>query len=106
MSTDKRAFAEELKQIAERLDVCEQVRRYDQNDEKQAWTVAHDLVDLAESFRTYLDELLPRLKSGNLSADEVNEVLIDVGEEFRHILYHIHNSQYFAYLRDEIETPS
>jgi hypothetical protein len=106
MNTNKVVFAEELKRIAERLDTCPQVRRYDQNEEKQAWSVAHDLVDLAESFRTYLDDLLPRLKNEDLSPDEMNWVLLDIGEEFRHVLYHIHNSEYYAYLRDEIDPPS
>ena len=53
-------FAVELKALAERLNQCEQVTRYDTADEKQAWALAHSLLDLAESFRTFLDDQLPR----------------------------------------------
>ena len=98
---DQREFAADLKGIADRLSICEQVTRYDTAEEKQAWTVAHDLLDLAESFRTFLNEQLPRLNDGNLSAEELNGLLLDMGEEFRHIQYHIRNSEFYAYLRDE-----
>ena len=100
---DQREFAAELKRIAERLSTCEQVTRFDTAEDKQAWSVAHDLLDLAESFRTYLNEQFPRLTDRNLNAEELNGVLLDMGEEFRHILYHIRNSEFYAYLRDDPE---
>ena len=62
---------------------------------------------MAESFRTFLDEQLPRLRDDNLSCAELNEVLTDIGEEFRHILWHVHNAESFACLRHAVsETPS
>ena len=94
-------FAGELKALAERLNRCEQVTRYDTAAEKQAWVLAHTLLDLAESFRTFLDEQLPQLRDERLSCDELHDVLIEIGEEFRHILYHVRDPEFYAYLRDD-----
>lgn len=96
-----REFASALNLLAERLSSCENVNRYDTAEEKQAWTLAHDLLDLAESFNTYLNYQLPKLTDGNLSSDELNDSLLDIGEEFRHILYHLTGSEFYAYLRNE-----
>lgn len=98
--TKQNDFAAELQQIAERLATCPHVTRYDTAEEKQAWTLAHNFLDLAESFKTFLNEQLPRLKDGRLSAEEINTLLLDIGEEFRHILYHLRDAEFYAYLRD------
>lgn len=97
MSAD---FGVNLRNIAEVLASCEQVTRLDTADEKEAWTLAHDFLDLEGSFRIFLQEQLPRLKSGNLGLDEISDLLLDIGEEFRHIVYHIRNSRYYHYLRE------
>lgn len=94
-------YAAALEFLAKRLDGCEKVRRYDTTEEKQAWTLAHNLLDLAESFRTFLDEQLPRLQVESLDSDQMHALLLDIGEEFRHVLYHIRDSTFYAYLRDE-----
>lgn len=99
-------FAAELKGLAERLNRCEQVIRYDTATEKQAWTLAHNFLDLAESFRTFLDKQLPRLRDESFGCAELNDVLTDIGEEFRHILWHIHNAEFYAYLRDDVPAPA
>lgn len=93
-------FATEMKELAERLEICQQVKRYDSAEEKQAWTLAHNLLDLEQSFRTYLDQQFPRLKKEELNPDQMNDLLLEIGEEFRHILYHIRDSAFYAYLRE------
>jgi len=96
----------ELKALAERLNRCEQVTRYDTAAEKQASKLAYDFLDLAESFRTFLNEQLPKLRDESLSCAELDGVLTDIGEEFRHILWHIHNAEFYAYLRDDAAAAS
>ncbi len=93
-------FAAELKQIAERLSLCQQVTRYDTADEKQAWTLAHNFLDLAESFRTFLNQQLPKVKDESLSCEQLNELLLEIGEEFRHILYHLRDAEFYGYLHE------
>lgn len=92
-------FALELKVLAEVLSRCEQVTRYDTPTEKQAWTLAHTLLDLAESFRAFLDHQLPRLRDERLTSDDLYETLLEIGEELRHIVYHVRDPEFYGYLR-------
>lgn len=36
--------------------------------------------------------------SKKMSGDEIDELLLDVGEEFRHIIYHIKDPKFYDYL--------
>lgn len=99
-TAEKELFAAALKGISEKLDVCAQIRKYDTSDEKQAWTLAHTFLDLAESFRKFLDQQLPKLEKGTMNCEEMNDLLLEIGEEFRHILYHIQDPAFYAYLRE------
>jgi hypothetical protein len=91
----------ELRRIAELLETCEQVSKYDSPQEKEAWTLAHAFLDLEESFTSFLRSQLPRLKAGGMTPKETYELLFDIGEELRHILYHIRDLRFYDYLRDE-----
>src|SRR5487761_556180 len=97
-------FGTELKNLAERLEKCAEVTRYDSKEEKEAWTLAHDFLDLEESFRRFLDGYLLRLKTEKLPPEQVKDLLIDIGEEFRHILYHVRNSRFYRYLESGDES--
>jgi hypothetical protein len=92
----------DLKALAERLAQCKEVTRFDAGEESEAWTLAHAFADLEESLRTFLDEQLPRLMDRQLEASEIHALLLDIGEEFRHILYHIKDPKFYRYLSDEI----
>jgi hypothetical protein len=84
--------------LAERLAKCPEVTRFDTGQEKEASTLAHAFADLEESFRAFLDDQLPRLAQGNLPPSEMCDLLLDIGEEFRHILYHIQDPKFYRYL--------
>ena len=87
-----------LKALAERLSTCEAVTRLDEGEEREAWTLAHALGDLEESFRKFLEDQLPRLTEGQLEASQIQDLLLEIGEEFRHILYHIKDPTFYRYL--------
>ena len=93
-------FGARLKALAERLEICQKVKGYDTPDEKQAWTLAHNLLDLDASFRTFLDQQLPKLEKEELNSDQINDILFEIGEELRHVLYHIRDAEFYSYLRD------
>jgi len=93
--------AEKIKGLAEKLSRCEQVARLDSDEEPQGWTLAHSFADLEESFRKFLDEQLPKLMDGQFKGSTINELLLEIGEEFRHILYHMKDPEFFRYLHDE-----
>jgi hypothetical protein len=90
-----------LKGLAERLSTCKAVTKFDVCEEREAWTLAHAFADLEESFRRFLEEQLPRLAQGQLKESEVHDLLLEIGEEFRHILYHIKDPKFYRYLGPE-----
>jgi ribosome-associated toxin RatA of RatAB toxin-antitoxin module len=92
----------EVKRLAEFLSQCEAVTLFDTDDAKEAWTLAHCFADLEMSFRAILDQHLPALLSDrSRSEDETEELLHAIGEEFRHILYHLKDPRYYRYLLDD-----
>lgn len=92
---------EAARQLSERLARLKTVSQFDQPREPQAATLAHSLTDLEQSFREILETLLPKLLDPSLNSDQLNDVLLDIGEELRHILYHIKDPKFFQYLIDD-----
>lgn len=86
---------EDVKRLAELLSRCTEVTHFDEGQNKEAWGLADSFADLESSFRAFLDDQLPRLVHGNLQPSETHDLLLDIGEEFRHILYHILEQQKF-----------
>jgi len=72
-------------------------------EENQAATLAHAFLDMEESFNVILNELLPKFKNADLDGKDVDDILLDIGEELRHILYHVHDPKYFDYLKSRLE---
>ena len=89
-----------LQLLAERLRVCPEVTRFDTEVEDEASTLADSLADLEQSFLTFLNDLLPKLTGLDSSPSQTYETLLDIGEEFRHALYHIKDARFFHYLQD------
>jgi hypothetical protein len=89
---------EKIKLLAETLSKCSKVTQYNTAESDEAWTISHNLIDLEESFKNITNELLPELLNVKLNDEKIEDILLDIGEEFRHILYHIKNSKYYEYL--------
>ncbi|NQY42021.1 MAG: hypothetical protein HRT87_01585 [Legionellales bacterium] len=88
---------EKQKKLLEALTLCNQIKKYDQPNESQADTLSHSLLDIEESFNKVFSTLIPKIsKSSN--SDEIYDALLDIGEEFRHIIYHIKDPDFFNYL--------
>jgi hypothetical protein len=92
--------------LAKCLSQCPQVRRFDRPDYPESTTLAHAFWDLEESFRAFLDVHLKKLVQEDLDPATIHDVLHDIGEEFRHILYHIKDPLYYRYLLSDAETPA
>ena len=67
-------------------------------DEEEPWTLANDLVDVENSLLVLSNDLFPRLLKDSVNSQEIKEILLDIGEEFRHIAYHIGNNKFYKYL--------
>jgi hypothetical protein len=90
-----------VKALADRLSKCPDVAKYDYESVKEGGVLAHALGDLEECFVAFLNEHLPRLMDDQSRPAEIFDALLDLGEEFRHILYHIHDPKFYQYLHRE-----
>lgn len=88
--------------IIDNLKRSRKVNSYDREHEKESETLAHCFIDIEESCKCMLNELFPKLLSSNMNEDEVDEILLDIGEEFRHILYHIKDPKFYKYLQEDL----
>jgi hypothetical protein len=91
-----------LKKLEARLAELEEVRRFNTFEHNEANTLAHAFHDLEGSFRTLLDKHFVRLAEKGSNGD-LNSILLDIGEEFRHILYHIRDPAFYGYLNEDTE---
>lgn len=91
-------MAERMNQFAKILSRCKKVNDFDDKKDKEAWSLAHSFIDLEESFKTLLNELFPKLIDKNIKEAEIEDTLLEIGEEFKHILYHIFDPKFFRYL--------
>lgn len=44
---------------------------------------------------------LPKLFSERLNEEQIDDLLHKIGEEIRHILYHIKDPKFYEYLRED-----
>jgi len=87
-----------VKELSVKLSKCKYIKKFDKKNEPEAWTLAVTFNDLEDSFRKILDDLLPKLIQKELNESEIKDLLLDIGEEFRHIIYHIKDSNFYGYL--------
>lgn len=84
-----------INDLLNRLSALPAVMRY---GDEEPGTLTHAFVDLEESFRKFLDMYFPRLVDPVVSGAELDTLLTEIEEEFRHILYHLHDPQSFRLL--------
>lgn len=87
-----------LRALAERLARCPGVTRLDEETTRESWTLAHAFSDLDESFRRFSNELLPKLMDAKIDEATIYDILMEIGEEFRHVLYHLRDPRFYRYL--------
>ena len=92
-----------VSELAKRLSECPEITRYDSGDHKEAWALADGFSDLESAFRAFLDQHLPKVADPRLNGEALVDVLQDIGEEFRTILWHIQDPKLYSYLRDGAE---
>jgi len=78
--------------LRDRLRECAMIARY--GPEEPA-TLVHAFSDIEESCRRFLGELLPRLADPEVKGAQLEDLLVDIEEEFRHIVYHVHDPHFF-----------
>jgi hypothetical protein len=83
------------KDLIQRLSTAPVIARYGQ---EEAETLAHAFADLEESLRKFLQQQLPKLADSSLRGQTLENLLLEIREEFRHVLYHLHDPKFFRTL--------
>jgi hypothetical protein len=99
MTKDSDEFVRRMALIVATLERLPAVRAKDTNEDHQASTMAHGFLDIEESLKKLSDEYLPTLEKGDATDEQLDELLFDIGEELRHVLYHINDMAFYSYLR-------
>lgn len=90
---------DQISSLAKQLANCPEVQRYSEKAEKEEWTLAHALADIEDSCCKIFEVYLPKIVGKkNENENEIYNTLLDIGEELRHILYHIEDPKFYRYL--------
>ena len=81
-----------IENLRQRLAACPMVAQYGPDE---PGTMVHAFSDLEESCRAFLDEQLPKLTDPTVQLEQLEDVLMDIREEFRYMLYHMHDPKFF-----------
>jgi len=92
-------YIEKLKLIIRNLEKCERVTNHNTEQENQADTLANAYIDIEESLNKIIKEQIPKLYLQDLTKEEVDDLILDIGEELRHLLYHINDTKVYEYLK-------
>ena len=93
--TDKTTIIKNLAEMLARLD---SISCYDKPGHSEAWAMAISFEHLADSFAVFTNKLLPQLHKAS-DSEEINGILLEIADEFRHILFHIHAMKFYESLR-------
>ncbi len=94
----KMSYLEKLNILKSTLSNCAIVTKHSTEAEDQADTLAHALIDMEESMNAITTALLPKLYKERVDKEMVEDIVMEIGEELRHILYHIRDTKVFDYL--------
>ncbi len=90
------ALAEQLKRMSQVAKAAK--RRGGSSVDGEAWQIATGLADIEESTNRVFGDLVPRLMKIEPGSTAADDLLHDLGEEYRHILYHILDTKIFDYI--------
>lgn len=97
MNTDKTTLVSEIQRLAQVFATSDTVRKLDTKDEPGSWRLAYALVEIRHSLARLETLMMSTLDAAN-EANYVDDCLHEIGEELRHVLYHVRDSGYFDYL--------
>ena len=86
---------ETITNLLERLSSCSLISRY---GPEEAGTIVHALSDLEGSLHKFMDNQIPKLADPSTRGASLEDLLLDIREEVRHILYHLRDPQFFRQL--------
>jgi hypothetical protein len=91
-----------VKRLAEHLQQVPRVAATVGRDDvaEDSWAITKGLNDIQRSAERIFQELVPALIMAPPKSSEAENLLYEIGEEYRHILYHLTATRFFGYLTD------
>ena len=99
MSDRNHRSSDDIIKMAGLLARIERIAAFDDEEEEEAWRLAHALCDIRDSCEKIAQNLFPAIMSSGLSEDDLEEALLSIGEELRHILYHVKACRFYGYVQ-------
>ena len=90
-------FAQKLMAITENIRKIRRITSHNDGNENEVQALSHGLVDIEEAIKG-MGNLINELYASVLPEQEVEEILIDIGDHLRHIVYHVRDTKYYEYL--------
>ena len=90
--TTFRTYKSRRHDLRERLENCEIIARLGPHEPQGS---SHVFSDLEGYFHTFLYGQLPRLADPSVRGEQLEKLLVDIREEFRHILCLIEEQRFF-----------
>ena len=88
-----------INELAERLNRFEIIKKIDPSGE-EGGGLAFCISQLEGIFLRLVDEIYPRLKSDDLTEEQLKDILHDIDFEYRRIMFLVPLPEYFAYLKN------
>ena len=85
--------------LAELLAKCPAVTRHDSEGNPEAWALAFALNYISGAAEIIASKLMPALTSAT-EEQSIEDIIHDIGEEFRLILLYLNNSRFYGYIRE------
>lgn len=106
MASDELDDVAAIKQLAEHLQRVPRLAAVVGRDDvaEDSWAIASGLKDIRDSAEKIFQELVPALLRAPPKSPEAESLLYEIGEEYRHILYHLNASRFFGYLTGSTST--
>ena len=91
-----------IKALAENLQRIPKIARVVGRDDlaEEAWAIATGLKDVRECCDRIFGQIVPALLATDPRSADAEALLYDLGEQYRHMLYHITQTRFFAYVKD------
>jgi mannitol-1-phosphate/altronate dehydrogenase len=87
-----------LRRLADNLQRVSKVTELDTKESDESWNLTRNLEEIEAACEKLVDELIPTLVDSGATDDEIYDALLDIGEEFRQLVYHIFDNQFYRYL--------
>ncbi len=87
--------------LTKRLENLQIVSKYNEGDEKEAYTLAYTFSELEDCFHKLLYELFPKLREKDVSGEKLRDLLFEIGDELRHLNYHLKDPKFFRVYLEE-----